>query len=728
MMGNAPSQSPERRCVCGNPDLQSFSPDYLRCPRCETLVLRHSFDSSISLVAEDESGLYGHDYWYSHQRDLGYPNIEARIRLDLPERCSHWLATLLKYKAPPGTFLELGCAHGGFVALAKWAGFNATGLELSPRIAGFATRTFDIPVLTGPLEQQRLPFGSYDVIALMDVLEHLPDPKGTMRLCLDLLREDGILLIQTPCYREGRAYEAMLADNDPFLTQLRAEQHLYLFSAGSLERMFAGLGAHVCPERAIFAHYDQFVVVGKSPLEPRSGSSEWASAAPAARLAQALIDARFTYEEIFEKWQASEADRAARLAVIEDLSIKLQASEADRAARLAVIEDLSIKLQASETDRAARLAVIEDLAIKLQASEADREARLAVINELSARLRAAEAESEARLRTIHEQADHISAAQQDVRNLKDAIEQWNSSRWSRLLRRIGARLDLPPLQSVPERPWMLRSRPLKKYALSAFRTEFVDSRPDLLDVRGYNRQMIDILFGLRDVKGRVLLDIGASPHGFAMERALENGVREYCGIGLGVPLDCVVYDGDRTGVLMKMNAEQLEIASGAFDAIISLSTFEHFFHPDAVLVEMCRVLKPGGVVLVIFHPVWTSLHGHHLHHIPDVCALLPPWSHLQWTKQELMDNLGPGWPSTASMSIEEVARWVYDSDEINRLGARVLRRLLETSPLAVEWITPLPDELSEAEVAVAQRLSKAGKYELDELAIKGFSALLVKRV
>jgi SAM-dependent methyltransferase len=274
---------------------------------------------------------------------------------------------------------------------------------------------------------------------------------------------------------------------------------------------------------------------------------------------------------------------------------------------------------------------------------------------------------------------------------------------------------------------MLQARSLKEYSLQAFRAEFVQSRPDLQDVRNYNWQMVDILFGIRDLTGQTLLDIGASPHGFAMERALEKGVQEYCGIGLGVPVDTLVRDGARTGVLLGMNAEQLEIASSAFDAIISLSTFEHFFHPEAVLVEMYRVLKPGGVVLASFQPVWTSIRGHHLHHIPDVCGLLPPWAHLRWTRQELIANLATSWPATASMSLADVARWIYESDEINRIDASVLRRVLESSPLAVEWITPLKDELSEAELVEARRLAATGRYPIEELTIKGFSALLVKR-
>src|ERR1051325_8281246 len=369
-MDNELLTSPGKRCVCGNTVLREFSPDYFHCPRCETLIARRDFDASISLVTEDEDGLYGRDYWYSQQHDLGFPDIETRVRQDLPERCLHWLAALLKYKAPPGKLLELGCAHGGFVALARGAGFDATGLELSPKVAAFAARTFDIPVLTGPLEQQQLPRGTYDAIALMDVLEHLPDPETTMRHCLELLREDGVLIIQTPRYPEGRSFAAMQAENARFLEQLKADQHLYLFSARSLERMFAGLGiAELRHEEPIFAHYDQFVVIGKCSLKTRSGSLDFPNPAPLRRLTQALLDARFAYRDLYRKWEDSEKDRGARLAVINELSARLQASDADRAARLAVINDLSARLQASEADRQARLAVIQEQAHRLAAVE-----------------------------------------------------------------------------------------------------------------------------------------------------------------------------------------------------------------------------------------------------------------------------------------------------------------------------------------------------------------------
>lgn len=47
--------------------------------------------------------------------------------------------------------------------------------------------------------------------------------------------------------------------------------------------------------------------------------------------------------------------------MIQELTQRLDESEKDRAARLEVIQDLSRRLQESETDRAARLEVINEL-------------------------------------------------------------------------------------------------------------------------------------------------------------------------------------------------------------------------------------------------------------------------------------------------------------------------------------------------------------------------------
>ena len=277
-----------------------------------------------------------------------------------------------------------------------------------------------------------------------------------------------------------------------------------------------------------------------------------------------------------------------------------------------------------------------------------------------------------------------------------------------------------------DKPSWLPAGPVKEYSIADFRTGFVASRPDLADVRDYNRQMTDILASLKPVSESVLLDVGASPHGFALERALELGVSEYCGIGLGCPSGILVRSGKSTGVLLKMNAEQLDLPSAAFDLIISLSTFEHFLNPTRVLCEMYRVLKPGGAMLVSLQPVWSSVRGHHLHHIPDVCGLLPPWSHLRWSKDEMREQLRDSWPATASMTLEQVLVWIYDSDEINRLNVDVIREAFLRSPFQIEWITPMRDELTELEAVAAEELSRTLGRSLDDFSVKGLSALFAK--
>jgi hypothetical protein len=119
-----------------------------------------------------------------------------------------------------------------------------------------------------------------------------------------------------------------------------------------------------------------------------------------------------------KQWHASEADRAERLKVIEQLGEKLEASEADRAARLKVIEQLGEKLEASEADRAERLKVIEQLGEKLEASEADRAARLKVIEQLGKELEASESDRATQREMIERQDTEITTIQRQLNSLR----------------------------------------------------------------------------------------------------------------------------------------------------------------------------------------------------------------------------------------------------------------------------------------------------------------------
>ena len=62
-------------------------------------------------------------------------------------------------------------------------------------------------------------------------------------------------------------YTALVETKGPFLEQLKADEHLYLFSDRSVTRLFQQLGAeHIQFEPAIFGHYDMFLAVSRLPL------------------------------------------------------------------------------------------------------------------------------------------------------------------------------------------------------------------------------------------------------------------------------------------------------------------------------------------------------------------------------------------------------------------------------------------------------------------------------
>jgi 2-polyprenyl-3-methyl-5-hydroxy-6-metoxy-1,4-benzoquinol methylase len=256
----------------------------------------------------DPKALYGSDYWFTHQREsYGLGDIGQRSRSDLPERNTFWLNELLNLRLPPARVLEIGCAHGGFVHLMRSVGYDAAGLELSPQICHFATTTFDVPMLVGRLEDQKLERGSLDVIAMMDVLEHLPDPLDTLRRCADLLSPGGVMLIQTPCYPAPRSFGELAATGEKFLIHLNRLEHTYLFSRDSAARLCAAAGfGHVRFRPAIFPFYDMFFAASASPLPQVSPAARdaWLTSTPQRRLVAGLLDAQARFFDLLEKHRA----------------------------------------------------------------------------------------------------------------------------------------------------------------------------------------------------------------------------------------------------------------------------------------------------------------------------------------------------------------------------------------------------------------------------------------
>lgn len=94
--------------------------------------------------------------------------------------------------------LEIGCAGGAFLNAARKLGFHVRGVELSEDAGRIAKETFGLQVFVGELADANFPDGSFDVVFMGDVLEHLPDPTTVLREIRRVLDVNGLLVMGLP--------------------------------------------------------------------------------------------------------------------------------------------------------------------------------------------------------------------------------------------------------------------------------------------------------------------------------------------------------------------------------------------------------------------------------------------------------------------------------------------------------------------------------------------------
>ena len=525
----------------------------------------------------------------------------------------------------------------------------------------------------------------------------------------------------------------MAARSERPLEILQPAEHLYLFSQRAV--------------RELFAQYDMFLLASRAPLAARDGEEPAAalSAAPAARMIQALLDERAALDALTERHAEMERDRALRLGVIGEQGRRLGEVEAERNILRADVQALRDHRDLIETDRAARLELIGEQGRRLGEVEAERNLLRAEVQALRAHQDAVEADRAARLAEVSGLRAEVAALHRQIHvvmnqltSLQQVVGGMQSTKTYQWLRRLGywgwvdraiAQGVLSAARSGSSAKGLgdVRIAPLADYRRSIDAFNASQRNKELLDgIRGHNHVTVDGLNTLVPLRGARMLDIGASPHGYALERALEHGASLYVGVGLDIPTPEIAIDADgRVGILVNENASALPFPGDTFDAVVSVSTLEHVDDVDAVLDEIARVLRSGGAALLTFEPIWSCSYGHHLHHLGDWARAIPPWSHLLHDPDRFRAAMRDRWPAQAAVTLDEAVEWIYRSAAINRLTIREYRERLERSALAIEWIVDLKE--ADPDLSAAEGAAAATGLSVDELTTKGLSVLLRKK-
>lgn len=104
--------------------------------------------------------------------------------------------------------LEVGCARGYALALAREVGWLPHGVEVSGDDAMFARSKFGLKVHHGTVQSCPFEEGSFDVVTMWSVIEHMTDPATALEACSRLLKPGGLLSIHTCNVDSSVAWEA----------------------------------------------------------------------------------------------------------------------------------------------------------------------------------------------------------------------------------------------------------------------------------------------------------------------------------------------------------------------------------------------------------------------------------------------------------------------------------------------------------------------------------------
>lgn len=145
-----------------------------------------------------------------------------------------------------GRLLDYGCGAGYFAARMHARGWQAAGMDLSPRAVEQARRQFGITAHVGTLPHPSYPPESLDTITMGQVLEHVPEPHRLVRAAAEALRPGGMLHISVPNLAAWglRAF-------GPYWWPLQLPVHLLFFTPTTLGQLLAAHGLEVVEVRML---------------------------------------------------------------------------------------------------------------------------------------------------------------------------------------------------------------------------------------------------------------------------------------------------------------------------------------------------------------------------------------------------------------------------------------------------------------------------------------------
>lgn len=241
--------------VCGNDKFSLFLSlsdyflsgetfDIVQCNQC-------SFRFTNPRPPDHELGRYYESQEYishSNTKNGLFSTLYQSIRRRTIRSKFHLISGLSNGKS----ILDIGCATGELIHYFAYRGWKVTGIEPNEKARQFARDQYQLKVEDENYLATALP-GSFDVVTMWHVLEHVPDINARIEEVRSVLKDDGVLFIAVPNPDSWDAgyYGKYWAGYD-------VPRHLHHFTKNAMHQLLKNHGLIVTGE--IPMKYDSFYV------------------------------------------------------------------------------------------------------------------------------------------------------------------------------------------------------------------------------------------------------------------------------------------------------------------------------------------------------------------------------------------------------------------------------------------------------------------------------------
>ena len=144
---------------------------------------------------------------------------------------------IIKRSKAPGRILDVGCATGILLSGMQRRGWECYGVEPDLKSAEYACQRFGLDIYPGYLEDALYSENFFDVVTMMDVLEHVYDPINTLQEVNRILKNGGILIGSLP---NADAWERYLFG--PYWVGWEVPRHYRTFTPETIQQLLKAQG------------------------------------------------------------------------------------------------------------------------------------------------------------------------------------------------------------------------------------------------------------------------------------------------------------------------------------------------------------------------------------------------------------------------------------------------------------------------------------------------------